>query len=128
MDQPKWRHLDPKIYKAMIDLIQASGMDLDLFTPLTAKDELLILTGLLNAINHFTKLGWQNDSTKEMLLKTELGSKVVIAWWQLVHNNFDEEPTAETINASDSEAYDWNRLSAIIVKYYLNRTVQFVTL
>jgi len=123
----EWQALDNRIYKAMHVIIAASGIELSDFVPREAKDELLLITGLLNALNHFAKLGWDNDAAADHSLKQRLGLELVTAWWQLVNNNYDDVPTPETLGASDSEAYDWNRLLAIIVRYYLNRAVKAVT-
>jgi hypothetical protein len=122
-----WLPLETKIYETMFTLINEAEIDLPSFSVVTAKDELIVVTALLNAANHFTKLGWDNDAEADHSLKKRLNLKLVSAWWRLVHNNWSEEPTAETLNASDSEAYDWNRLVAIIVRFYLNRAVKEVT-
>ena len=123
-----WLPLATKIYDAMFDMISEAEIDLPKFTIKEAKDELILITALLNAVGHFTKLGWDNDAEADHGLKKRLNLKLVSAWWRLVYNKWsDEEPTAETLNASDSEAYDWNRLSAIVVRFYLNRAVNEVT-
>jgi len=123
-----WLPLASKIYDTMFSMISEAEIDLPKFTVKDAKDELIVITALLNAVGHFTKLGWDNDAEADHSLKKRLNLKIVSAWWRLVNNNWDEtEPTAETLNASDSEAYDWNRLSAIIVRFYLNRAVNEVT-
>jgi hypothetical protein len=122
-----WQPLDSRIYKAMHVIMASAGIELSDFVPREAKDELLLITGVLNALNHFAKLGWDNDAAAENSLKKPLNLELVTAWWQLVNNNYDDAPTPETLNASDSEAYDWNRLLAIIVRFYLNRAVKAVT-
>ena len=123
-----WLPLASKIYDSMFTMISEAEIDLPNFAIKDAKDELILITALLNAVGHFTKLGWDNDAEADHSLKKRLNLKLVSAWWRLVYNNWsEEEPTAETLNASDSEAYDWNRLSAIIVRFYLNRAVNEVT-
>jgi hypothetical protein len=121
-----WLPLATKIYESMFDMISEAEIDLPKFEIKDAKDELIVITALLNAVGHFTKLGWDNDAETEHALKKRLNLKLVSSWWRLVNNNWVDEPTAETLNASDSEAYDWNRLSAIIVRFYLNRAVNEV--
>lgn len=110
----------------MFDMIAEAEIDLPKFEIKEAKHELIVITALLNAVGHFTKLGWDNDAEEDHSLKKRLNLKLVSAWWRLVNNNWTEEPTAETLKASDSEAYDWNRLSAIVVRFYLNRAVNEV--
>ena len=127
MSAEGWLPLESKIYDSMHDIIEESGIEIPRVKPSNAKDELVLISALLNALGHFTKLGWDNDAESEHLLKKKLNLKLVIAWWRLVNNNWEDEPNAETLNASDSEAYDWNRLSAIIVRFYLNRAVEEVT-
>lgn len=121
-----WLPLATKIYDSMFDMIAEAEIDLPKFEIKEAKHELIVITALLNAVGHFTKLGWDNDAEEDHSLKKRLNLKLVSAWWRLVNNNWTEEPTAETLKASDSEAYDWNRLSAIVVRFYLNRAVNEV--
>lgn len=121
-----WLPLATKIYDSMFDMIAEAEIDLPKFEIKEAKHELIVITALLNAVGHFTKLGWDNDAEEDHSLKKRLNLKLVSAWWRLVNNNWTEEPSAETLGASDSEAYDWNRLSAIVVRFYLNRAVNEV--
>ena len=123
--QTQWKPLDPKIYAAMHVIIAEAEMNIPDYKPQDVKDELLLITGLLNAIGYFTKLAWDDLLAKEQ--KKHHSSRLTTAWWQLVHNSFDEVPTKENMGASDSEIYDWNRLSAVIVRYYLNYSVMGLT-
>lgn len=123
--QKQWKALDPKIYAAMHVIIAEAEMNIPDYKPQDVKDELLLVTGLLNAIGYFTKLAWDDLLAKEE--KKRHSSRLTMAWWQLVHNTFDEVPTQENMGASDSEIYDWNRLSAVIVRYYLNHSVMGLT-
>jgi hypothetical protein len=121
-----WLPLDKKIYEAMNDIISESGF-IPVMAPKTAADELILLTVLLNAIAHFTKIGWDNDTASDHSLKKGYNKKLVNAWWRLLNNVWEAEPTSETLDTSDSEAYDWDRLNAIIVRFYLNRAVKEIT-
>ena len=121
----QWKALDPKIYAAMHVIIAEAEMNIPDYKPQDVKDELLLVTGLLNAVGYFTKLAWDDLLAKEE--KKRHSSRLTTAWWQLVHNTFDEVPTQENMGASDSEIYDWNRLSAVIVRYYLNHSVMGLT-
>ena len=121
-----WFALDNKIYQEMFVIISEAGIDIPIYMPKEANDELLLITGLLNAIGHFTKLAWDLEG-QQSAIKGSHNLKLVTAWWRLVKNTYDEVPTKDTIDASESEVYDWNRLMTIIVRFYLNRVVMDLT-